>query len=304
MHSKFRQGLWALADPKISITSASAMLIGVPLAARDGYFSWLWLLVTALTLFCFEVAKNASGDIYDYDSGTDLAVAPDDRTDFSGGKRVLVDHLLTRQQTWAVAAGFSCIGLILGGAILLWQSPLAIWLGLAGIVLAWSYHGPPLQLAYRGLGELDVMLCYGPLICMAAYVIQADRFSLEILWLSLPLGIFIAAFLWVNQFPDYDADRSHGKNNLVVKLGKQRASRVLPALYLAGYTILLLAPFSTSLPATVWLGFASAPTVALVCHWTWLDPQTFYRHKPVQPMALLSFVIYAAGVAVGVFAAA
>ncbi|MEH6518126.1 MAG: prenyltransferase [Halioglobus sp.] len=304
MHSKFRQGLWALADPKISITSASAMLIGVPLAARDGYFSWFWLLVTALTLFCFEVAKNASGDIYDYDSGTDLAVAADDRTDFSGGKRVLVDHLLTRQQTWAVAAGFSCVGLILGGAILLWQSLLALWLGLAGIVLVWSYHGPPLRLAYRGFGELDVMLCYGPLICMAAYVIQADRFSPEILWLSLPLGIFIAAFLWVNQFPDHDADRSHGKNNLVVKLGKQRASRVLPTLYLAGYTILLLAPFLTSLPATVWLGFASVPTAAFACHWAWLDPQTFYRHKPVQPMALLSFVIYAAGVAVGVLAAA
>ena len=176
MHSKFRHGLWALADPKISITSASAMLVGVPLAA------------------------------------------------------------------------------------------------------------------------LNVMLCYGPLICMAAYVIQADRFSPEILWLSLPLGIFIAAFLWVNQFPDHDADRSHGKHNLLVKLGKQRASRVLPALYLTGYTVLL--------PATVWLGFASVPTAAFACHWSWLDPQTFYRHKLVQPMALLSFVIYAAGLAVGVLAAA
>ena len=53
------------------------------------------LLLLAPTL---EVAKNAWGDVYDYDSGTDLAVQPADRTPFSGGKRVLVDRLLTRAQ--------------------------------------------------------------------------------------------------------------------------------------------------------------------------------------------------------------
>ncbi len=28
---------------------------------------------------------------------------------------------------------------------------------------------------------------------------------------ALPLGLLIAAFLWVNEFPDYSADRGAGK---------------------------------------------------------------------------------------------
>ena len=112
--AKLRDGFWRLADPKISITSAASMAIGAALAAGEPGFSWSWLLVLGLALFCMEVAKNAWGDVYDYDSGTDLAVRPEDRTDFSGGKRVLVDAILTRRQTWAIAFGFAFAGLALG----------------------------------------------------------------------------------------------------------------------------------------------------------------------------------------------
>jgi 1,4-dihydroxy-2-naphthoate octaprenyltransferase len=133
--SDFRTGLWRLADPKISITSAASMAIGATLAFRDGHFSWLWLAVLAGAMFCMEVAKNAWGDIFDYDSGTDLAVLPQDRTDFSGGKRVLVDNILSRRQTWTIAAAFSAVGLSLGGLIVFFQAP--SWATLAASV-SWS----------------------------------------------------------------------------------------------------------------------------------------------------------------------
>ena len=181
------QGLWRLADPKISITSAASRAIGAAIAARDGSFSWLWLGVLGVAMFCMEVAKNAWGDVFDYDSGTELAVRPEDRTDFSGGKRVLVDELLTRRQTWAIAAAFSLAGLALGAVIVFGREPLVFPLGCAALLLGWSYHGPPLQLAYRGLGELDVVLIYGPAIALATYVMLAGSYSVEVIMLSLPL---------------------------------------------------------------------------------------------------------------------
>ncbi|MDH3413795.1 MAG: 1,4-dihydroxy-2-naphthoate octaprenyltransferase, partial [Gammaproteobacteria bacterium] len=91
MKAEVREGIWRLADPKISITSAAAMLVGVAPAIRIDQFSFDWLAVTALAMFCMEVAKNAWGDVIDFNSGTDLAVLPEDRTAFSGGKRVIVD---------------------------------------------------------------------------------------------------------------------------------------------------------------------------------------------------------------------
>ena len=298
----FRTGLWQLADPKISITSAAAMMIGASAAAVEGHFHLGWLLVTGLALFCMEVAKNAWGDVIDYDSGTDLAVAPADRTSFSGGKRVMVDGHLTRRQTWAVAFVFGTAGIALGALIVFGRESQAFWIGIIGLVLGWSYHGPPLKLAYRGLGELDVVVCYGPLIVLATYLIQAGSLSWNVFWLSVPLGLLVAAFLWVNEFPDYLADRSAGKRNLIVRLGRRRASHVLPWIYVGAFGLLLALPWTSELPLTIELGLlAVAPASVAVWH-TWQRPETFHRRDPVQPMALLAFVVYSLGVGIGLLA--
>ena len=298
--TNLRTGLWRLADPKISITSAASMAIGASLAAGEDRFSWCWLLLLGLAMFCMEVAKNAWGDVYDYDSGTDQAVKPEHRTDFSGGKRVLVDGILTRGQTWGIAFWFGLLGLVLGALIVFLREPAVFWLGALGLVLGWSYHGPPLQLAYRGLGELDVVICYGPIIALSTYVLMAGHYALDPVWLALPLGLLIAAFLWVNEFPDYHADLGAGKNNLVARMGKPRAARVLPVLYVAAFALLAWLPVATDLPGAVLLGFLAVPPACLAVIWTLSDPHTFHRSKPVQPMALLSFVLYSAGVTTGV----
>jgi 1,4-dihydroxy-2-naphthoate octaprenyltransferase len=295
-----REGIWRLADPKISITSAAAMLVGVAPAVRLDQFSFSWLAVTALAFFCMEVAKNAWGDVIDFESGTDLAVRPEDRTAFSGGKRVIVDGLLTREQTWLVAAVFGGSGLLLGALIVFFREPLALWIGLIGALLGWSYHGPPLKLAYRGLGELDVVLCYGPLIVLSTYLIQSHELTWAVFWLSLPLGLFIAAFLWVNEFPDYEADLGAGKENLVARLGRRKASRALPCIYALAFLLILALPWLAGVPLSSWFGFFALPFAAFACWHTWRRPEDFYRSFPVQPAALFAFNAYAIGVAAGV----
>src|SRR6476646_9777956 len=97
-------GIWRLADPKISLASIASLFLGACAAARDGPLSWVWLAVTVAGIFAIEVAKNASGEVFDFDSGTDASVADEDRSPFSGGKRVMVDGLLTRGETVAIAA--------------------------------------------------------------------------------------------------------------------------------------------------------------------------------------------------------
>jgi 1,4-dihydroxy-2-naphthoate octaprenyltransferase len=295
----FWQGLWRLADPKISLTSAASMYLGIAVAATEGPLPWGWLVITGLAFFCMEVAKNAWGDVFDYDSGTDLAVAPEDRTAFSGGKRVMVDELLTRGQTWRIALGFGATGLLLGGAIVLFREPAALWIGLLGMFLGWSYHGPPLRFAYRGLGELDVVIVYGPLIALATYLIATHRFSMDVLLLSLPLGLYIAAFLWVNEFPDYAADRKCGKYNLIVRLGRHRASRLLPVIYLvaAGITLWLT---QVGFSFATLIGLVAAAPALFAVTAVWRNPETFYRHVPAQPAALLAFLLYSLGAGTGV----
>ena len=97
-NKNFWQGFWHLADPKISLASFAGMFMAACMASADYSLSPVWLLLTISGIFAVEIAKNASGELVDYDSGTDLAVSEKDRTPFSGGNapspRTCISNLL------------------------------------------------------------------------------------------------------------------------------------------------------------------------------------------------------------------
>jgi 1,4-dihydroxy-2-naphthoate polyprenyltransferase len=291
-------GFWRLADPKISLASMASIFLGVAVARHDGPLSLGWLLLTVFGIFCIEVAKNASGEIYDFDSGTDLAVAPDDRSPFSGGKRVLVDGLLTRRETALIAATGYALGIAVGVLMVLLRSHAVLWLGILGVACAFFYHAPPLQFSYRGLGELAVGVCYGPLIGMGAYLVQRGGVTPGVVLSSLPLGLLIAAFLWIAEFPDYTADRQAGKRTLVVQIGRRQASRLFPLIIATAFGILALMPLG-GVPWTLWLGGLGLPFAVAAARILFQHPEETARLVPAQGLALLAFVVYALGAGIG-----
>ena len=153
------------------------MFLGAAAAARGGSLSPTWLVLTVFGIFAIEVAKNASGEIFDFDSGTDLSVAPEDRSPFSGGKRVLVDGLLTRRQIAVIAGAGYGLGIAAGLLIAWLREPRVLIFGIVGVAAALFYQAPPLRLSYRGLGEVAVGFCYGPLIACGTYLVQRGGVS-------------------------------------------------------------------------------------------------------------------------------
>lgn len=294
----FGQGFWRLADPKISLASFASIGLGLAAAAAVGPVHWGWFGLTVLGIFALEVAKNASGEVVDFESGVDLAVAEEDRSPFSGGKRVIVDRLLTRRETTAIATGAYLIGIVAGLAIVRWREPGVLWIGVAGVGLAYFYHGGPLRLAYRGLGELAVAVAYGPLILAGTYLVQRGEVTATALWLSVPLGLLIGLFLWANEFPDYRADRAAGKRTLVVRLGRPAASRVFMGLMLATCLLTVLLPLLV-VPRGALLGVVAVAPAATAAHLLRGSPEVTAGIVPAQARTLLAFVLYAIGAGVG-----
>jgi 1,4-dihydroxy-2-naphthoate polyprenyltransferase len=252
------RGFYRLADPRLTLASLSSMLIGAAAAARAGAIDKAWLAATVAGIVALEVAKNASGEVTDFDSGADAGVSADDRSPFSGGRRVIVEGLLTRTETRTIAAMTYAIGIGIGLSIAVCCEPRVWWIGIAGTALAWLYAGFPCRLAYRGFGELAVAVAYGPLICSGTYVVQRHALPPEIVLLSLPVGLLIAGFLWINEFPDYQADRAARKFNLVARLGRPRAAWAFALILTAAFAIQFLLP-AYALPRGVWLGLAGIP---------------------------------------------
>ena len=292
------KAVWRVADPKITLASVASMLLGIGAAAHDGAIAWGWLVVTVLGVFCFEAAKNASGEIFDWESGADQRLTPEERTPFSGGKRILVDGLVSRGQAAGIAGVFYAVGTAAGLMIVLLREPDVLWLGMLGVFLAYFYHAPPLSLSYRGLGEAAVAIAYGPVIATGTYVVQRGEIGTGILLGSVPLGIAIMAFLWINEMPDARADAAAGKRTLVVRLGRHRAARVFALVVGAAYATLLLLPVAGA-PWTVCLGLIGLPHGVAAARRLRRHPDTPSEMVPAQAWTLQSFLLMALGASVG-----
>jgi 1,4-dihydroxy-2-naphthoate polyprenyltransferase len=234
-------GLWRLADPKIAVASLVPFCVGAALAWRDTQRIDIGLAAAAfLVLFLVEVGKNAVNDLYDFRSGADTAVLPNERTPYSGGKRVLVDRVLTEADLIVIAwMAFAAAG-VLGFLIAFERQPLLLLLGAAAALVSVLYSMPPVQLSYRGLGELAVAAVYGPGIVLGSLLLFGGTVTAEALDASLILGILIAVVLLTNELPDERTDRVAGKRTLVVRMGRDLATSLIGFLFAIAFVIPLL----------------------------------------------------------------
>jgi len=235
------RGFWQIADPKIWIASTIPMAVGGAIAyAHLDTFHWGWFLLGCAAIYLLEIGKNAINEYIDYLSGVDTFVTPDKRTPFSGGKKTIIDGKLTLQENLVIGILTITFGSLLGIIIVFFREYNILWIGLAGVFFALFYSLPPLKLAYRGLGELVVGFTFGPLITTGTYLVQAHTISFEVVLASIPLGFIIANVLWINQYPDYEADLKGGKMNGVVRLGKKNAVNVYALLFGLAYLFILI----------------------------------------------------------------
>lgn len=212
------------------------MLVGGALAfGQTGQFAVIWWLISLAGIYALEIAKNAINEFVDYQSGVDPAIPPEQRNPFSGGKKTIVDGLLSVREAQLIGLLTLSAGVGIGLLIVWLREPRILWIGMLGVFLAVFYSLPPFKLNYRGLGEFAVGLTFGPLITAGVYLVLTNSLP-PLAWLAgIPIGFLIANVLWINQFPDYEADRQGGKRTLVVQMGRQRAVAVFAGLFAAAF---------------------------------------------------------------------
>lgn len=246
--------LW-LREVRLPFLTASVIpvLVGAAVAWHDArLFNLPLFLLTLAGAVLAHAGANMANDYFDAKSGNDALNRY--RSPFNGGAGVIQAGLLTPRQVHlgslvclAAAAG---IGLYLSAV----RGPGVLALMLTGGVAAYFYTANPIRFAYHGVGELLVGLSFGPLIVVGAHLVQTGAVSPAAVMASLPVGFLIMAVLYINQFPDFEADRAVGKRHWVVRLGTRRA--------LPGLAVLLLAPYpAVALAVAVGL----APWTALAC---------------------------------------
>lgn len=297
--SRRLRGLVQLADPKIWVASTVPMFVAAALAYSDtGRFAPGWFLLTLIGVYAVEVGKNAANEIVDWRSGADRFVAPEDATPFSGGKKTITGGLLSERDAAWIAVGSFALAAAAGLPIGLFRTWHAFWIAALGGFLALGYSVPPFSFCYRGLGELVVGITFGPLLSLGTYVVQTQELSTRPLVVGVPLGILIATVLWINEFPDYEADRRANKRNLVVRLGRARARAVYAWLVgLAEIAVIAVAAYLRSPWMLLGLvGSVEAFRAARVC---WLAYDSTAELMPANAGTVKTYVLTGAGLLAG-----
>ena len=227
---------------------AAAAADGVPLEALTAFLTLAFALVA-------HAGINVLNDYYDALNGSDAANA-ERRFPYTGGSRFIQNGVLSLRATGVF--GYALLAAVVPAGLWLAQrsAPGLLWIGLAGLAIGWAYSAPPCKLMSRGLGEAAVA-CGWLIVVLGADYVQRGAFSATPLAAGLSYALHVANLLFVNQFPDVNADAAAGKRNLVVRLGPQRARWLYPAILAAACLWLAGAVLAGALPALALAALAS-----------------------------------------------
>jgi 1,4-dihydroxy-2-naphthoate octaprenyltransferase len=161
-----------------------------------------------------HISVNTLNEYLDFKSGLDLKTK---KTKFSGGSGALPENPEMAKAVLAVGIA-SLIATLIIGLFFVWKYGWGIIpIGIAGLLLIVAYTGwinkhPFLCLVAPGIG-------FGFLMVAGANFALTGEYSTSLWIISFVPFFLVNNLLLLNQYPDIDADRDVGRNNLPIAYG-------------------------------------------------------------------------------------
>lgn len=209
------------ARPKTLAAGIVPVWLGGVLAWKltGNFDSWLWSC-TLLGALCIQIATNFFNDAVDGKKGAD----GEGRT---GPRRLTGTGEMSFGQVMMLGAVFLTGAVVFGAVLVMARGWPMLAIGLPSLFLAYGYTGGPFPLAYRGLGEVFVILFFGFIAVMGAVFVQTGTWPNESILLGAQVGLLSAVLISVNNFRDREEDARVGKHTLAVRFGPKFAAAVI-----------------------------------------------------------------------------
>ena len=209
------------------MTFLSAAIAGI-FAIRAGEFDFpKWLLVTIGLIFA-HATNNLLNDYTDYTRGVD----EDNYYRSQYGPQPLVHGLLTKKGllTYAAVSGLLAAAC---GILLIWMRGGYTLLFMAlGAFFVLFYTWP---LKYIALGEIAVLIVWGPLMIGGGYYVITGSWDWNVVIGSLPYALGVTGVIFGKHIDKYEMDKSREIHTLPVVLGEKTSRYVLLSLLVLQY---------------------------------------------------------------------
>lgn len=195
------------------ITLISSGTAGLLALMEGGFDLLLWSLVT-LGLLMAHATNNLLNDLTDHLKGADSGDSF--RTQY--GVQPVEAGLMSARDVLLYAAGTGLVAL-LAGACLVYLRGLPVLILLAiGAFFVLFYTWP---LKYVGLGELAVLVVWGPLMIGGGYYTITGEWNTDVVLAGLPYALGTTAIIFGKHIDKLEADREKGIHTLPVLLGEK-----------------------------------------------------------------------------------
>lgn len=280
---------WILAArPKTLPAAVVPVWVGSMPALVDGdgaTGSWWLFACTLASCLCIQIATNLFNDAIDEAKGADTAKR-------LGPRRVTASGMLSRGTVLKGALGFCLAAALIALPMILARGWPVAAIGVVSLFFSFGYTGGPFPLAYRGMGELFVLIFFGLVAVSGSHFVQSgDWGGGEILRLGVQCGLYSSVLIAVNNLRDIDEDRGTGKRTLAVRYGETFARVEILLFCLIPLLLWNLHPPETLLAFAA--GLLPAPVGALVIWCVWrFRPGPL--HNRILAMGALQLLLFAA----------
>ena len=243
------------------ITRANFLLLTIVIVAAGlsasfyahGVFNPFDAFLVLIGALLTHMAVNVFNNYFDYRSRIDAKTT---KTPFSGGVDILVQGKM--KPSVAFGIGLTClIGAAMIGVYFLTRLlyPLLPIL-LYGLVAICLYT--PVLSRIHALSEIVAGTGFG-FMGLGAYVTQAGVIDATGIAVLVPVSILVGLLLFLNEFPDAEADKAAGRRHLVILIGRKKSAWIYAVSLVATYLSIVLAAVAGAAPVTVLVSLVTVP---------------------------------------------
>lgn len=213
------------------MTFISAAIAGI-LAVQQGMFNfWYWLLLV-IGLIMAHATNNLLNDYTDYVKGVDK----DNYFRTQYGPQPLEAGLMSKRELLIYASVTGLIALAAGAILVYSRGPLALLLLGLGAFFVLFYTFP---LKYIALGEISVLIVWGPLMIGGGYFVITGVWDWNVVIASLPYALGVTTVIFGKHIDKYQGDKAKHIYTLPVLLGERLARYTVVAMTVAQYLAVL-----------------------------------------------------------------
>src|SRR6188768_2978180 len=175
---------WFLAArPKTLGAAIAPVLVGSVLGWKlSGQFC-IWLMLATLgSCMCLQIATNLFNDAVDHLKGSDTK-------ERLGPVRITASGMVPAKTVLWVAVGVLVLATLLAVPLFIYRGWPIVAIGIPSLWFCYGYTGGPMPLAYRGLGELFVVLFFGLVAVTGSAFVQSGQWHWQALIAGLQIGM-------------------------------------------------------------------------------------------------------------------